>query len=368
MVNEHIEALRELIGDRELEPEEVASIISNPKYGLHLLKIIKKDKVLYLAQIENLPYDEQIKHLLEAYFVENFTSGLDYDAFFGPKNRYIDIALTQHFNEISTIPVLTKEEEIDLFTKYKNATDKDKKEAIRNKIWVSNLRLVVSIAIHYKGRGIDMLDIIQEGTLGLLKAINKFDLDKGYKLSTYATWWIRQSITRAIADQARTIRVPVHMAETINKLTRTKRELVTILDRDPTNEELAETLGVTLEKIEEINRLSQNILSLDTPIGEEEDSSLMDIVQDERDETNEYVDNQSLHNNIMELLETLRPREKEVLILRYGLDDGRPKTLEEVGERFGVTRERIRQIEAKALKKMRHPSRRRKLEDFNYDV
>jgi RNA polymerase primary sigma factor len=265
-----------------------------------------------------------------------------------------------YLREIGKIPLLIPEEEVEL-AKGVEAGD----EVSKAKLVEANLRLVVSIAKKYIGRGMLFLDLIQEGNLGLIRAVEKFDYRKGYKFSTYATWWIRQAITRAIADQARTIRIPVHMVETINKLVRVSRQLVQSLGREPTAEEIAREMGIPSERVEEIKRIAQEPVSLETPIGEEEDSQLGDFLEDkELPSPEEAAASQILREQLEEMLDDLTDREREVLRLRFGLEDGHPHTLEEVGRRFGVTRERIRQIEAKALRKLRHPSRSRKLRDF----
>lgn len=276
------------------------------------------------------------------------------------KNIPTDDPVRMYFKEIGKVPLLTAEEERDLAIRIEQGDEEAKK-----KLCESNLRLVVSIARRYLNRGLSFLDLIQEGNLGLIKAVEKFDYTKGYKFSTYATWWIRQAITRSIADQARTIRIPVHMVETINKLIRISRQLLQEYGREPTSEEIAEEMGITVEKVREIKKISQDPVSLETPIGEEEDSHLGDFIPDE--DIPSPVDAAAysmLQKQLREVLDTLSEREKKVLILRFGLDDGRPRTLEEVGKEFNVTRERIRQIEAKALRKLRHPSRSKKLKDY----
>ena len=271
-----------------------------------------------------------------------------------------DDPVKMYLKEIGQGPLLTNEEEVELAKRVEQGDPEAKRKLIE-----ANLRLVVSIAKKYVGRGMLFLDLIQEGNLGLIRAVEKFDYRKGYKFSTYATWWIRQAITRAIADQARTIRIPVHMVETINKLNRTSRQLVQELGRDPTPEEIAEKMGITPEKVREIMKTAQEPLSLETPIGEEEDSHLGDFIEDTGALAPPQAASYSLLKEQLDnVLNTLTDRERRVLKLRFGLEDGRPHTLEEVGQIFGVTRERIRQIEAKALRKLRHPSRSKKLRDY----
>ena len=272
----------------------------------------------------------------------------------------IDDPVRMYLREIGKIPLLTYEEEIDLAEKVLKGD-----EEAKQKLAESNLRLVVSIAKKYVGRGMLFLDLIQEGNMGLIKAVEKFDYTKGYKFSTYATWWIRQAITRAIADQARTIRIPVHMVETINKLIRTSRHLLQQLGREPTPEEIAKEMEIPVEKVLEIQKIAQDPVSLETPIGEEDDSHLGDFIQDEDSPApQDSVAYTLLREQLEEVMSTLTPREAKVLKLRFGLEDGKARTLEEVGKEFNVTRERIRQIEAKALRKLRHPSRSRKLKDY----
>lgn len=265
-----------------------------------------------------------------------------------------------YLKEIGRIPLLSSEEEIELAKRMKMGDEEAKK-----KLSEANLRLTVSIAKRYSGRGMQFLDLIQEGNLGLIKAVEKFDYRKGYKFSTYATWWIRQSITRAIADQARTIRIPVHMVETMNRVNRTSRRLLQEYGREPTPEEIAVTMNLPVERILEVSKISQEPVSLETPIGEEEDSHLGDFIQDEHVPVpSEEAAHTLLREQLEEVMDTLSDREQKVLALRFGLEDGKPHTLEEVGRDFQVTRERIRQIEAKALRKLRHPTRSRKLRDF----
>ena len=298
--------------------------------------------------------DASGEEITEEVSVENLTLS---------KDVKINDPVRMYLKEIGRINLLTSDEE---FEYAKRAEEGD--EEAKRMLAESNLRLVVSIAKRYVGRGMLFLDLIQEGNIGLMKAVDKFDPTKGYKFSTYATWWIRQAITRAIADQARTIRVPVHMVETINKLARVQRQLTQDLNREPTDEEIAKKLGISIEKVREVYKISQDPVSLETPIGEEDDSHLGDFIKDERTMgPEEYATIEMLKEELQGVLGTLTDREEKVLRLRFGLDDGQCRTLEEVGQIFGVTRERIRQIEAKALRKLRHPSRSRKLKDFLTD-
>ena len=277
-----------------------------------------------------------------------------------PKGISVDDPVRMYLKEIGKVSLLTADEEIEL-AKRMEAGD----EYAKMKLCEANLRLVVSIAKRYVGRGMLFLDLIQEGNLGLIKAVDKFDYRKGYKFSTYATWWIRQAITRSIADQARTIRIPVHMVETINKLIRVSRQLLQTYGREPSPEEIAKEMGITVDKVREIQKIAQEPVSLETPIGEEEDSHLGDFIPDDDvPAPAEAAAFSMLKEQLVEVLDTLTDREQKVLKLRFGLDDGRSRTLEEVGKEFDVTRERIRQIEAKALRKLRHPSRSKKLKDY----
>jgi RNA polymerase primary sigma factor len=277
-----------------------------------------------------------------------------------PKSIAVDDPVRMYLKEIGKVPLLTAEEEIDLAKRMEAG-----EEGVKQILCEANLRLVVSIAKRYVGRGMLFLDLIQEGNMGLIKAVDKFDWRKGYKFSTYATWWIRQAITRSIADQARTIRIPVHMVETINKLMRVSRQLLQEYGREPTPEEIAKEMDITEEKVREILKIAQEPVSLETPIGEEEDSHLGDFIPDEDvPAPAEAAAFSMLKEQLVEVLDTLTDREQKVLKLRFGLEDGRARTLEEVGKKFDVTRERIRQIEAKALRKLRHPSRSKKLKDY----
>ncbi len=311
-----------------------------------------------LAPDEDLEIDPEL--FLEEEDLEEEEIDVDHLELSMPEGVNIEDPVRMYLKEIGKVPLLTPEEEIDLAKRMEMGDESAKKRLAE-----ANLRLVVSIAKRYVGRGMQFLDLIQEGNLGLIKAVEKYDYSKGFKFSTYATWWIRQAITRSIADQARTIRIPVHMVETINRLIRTSRQLLQELGREPLPEELAKKLDMPVDRVREIMKISQDPVSLETPIGEEEDSHLGDFIQDEHVQI--PVDAATytlLHEQLMEVLDTLTDREQKVLRLRFGLDDGRPRTLEEVGREFNVTRERIRQIEAKALRKLRHPSRSRKLKDY----
>jgi RNA polymerase primary sigma factor len=336
--------LNELANELEnTNPEQIEEVFDEfEKIGVELLKDDFEDE----PNIEDLKEVEDLK-------IEEITE----TSFEGIS---IDDPVRMYLREIGKIPLLTYDEELDLA---KRILEDD--EEARQKLAESNLRLVVSIAKKYVGRGMLFLDLIQEGNMGLIKAVEKFDYTKGFKFSTYATWWIRQAITRAIADQARTIRIPVHMVETINKLIRTSRHLLQQLGREPSPEEIAKEMEITVERVMEIQKIAQDPVSLETPIGEEEDSHLGDFIQDDDSpaphDAASYI---LLREQLEEIMQTLTPREAKVLKLRFGLEDGKARTLEEVGKEFEVTRERIRQIEAKALRKLRHPSRSKKLRDY----
>ena len=327
----------------DINPEQIDKVFDAfEEIGVDVLK----DDDIEEPDIEDLQEVEDIK--LEDINTMNF-DGIN-----------VDDPVRMYLREIGKIPLLSFEEELEL-AKLVLEGDEEAKQRLAE----SNLRLVVSIAKKYVGRGMLFLDLIQEGNMGLIKAVEKFDYKKGYKFSTYATWWIRQAITRAIADQARTIRIPVHMVETINKLIRTSRHLLQQIGREPTPEELAKELDMTVEKVTEIQKIAQDPVSLETPIGEEDDSHLGDFIQDDDSPAPQDVAAYTLlREQLEEVMNTLTPREAKVLRLRFGLDDGKARTLEEVGREFDVTRERIRQIEAKALRKLRHPSRSKKLKDY----
>ncbi|WP_312445711.1 RNA polymerase sigma factor RpoD [Lacrimispora sp.] len=391
-------AADKMVGSRKTEEEQAAELKAlesaaafEEKLNQLLLLAKKKRNVLENQEIldffaeENLDSDklDQIFDFLESNKVDVLQIGgedleLDEDLFIEedieeeeeidmesidlsvPEGISVEDPVRMYLKEIGKVPLLSSEDEIELAKKIELGDD-DAKQRLTE----ANLRLVVSIAKRYVGRGMQFLDLIQEGNLGLIKAVEKFDYRKGYKFSTYATWWIRQAITRAIADQARTIRIPVHMVETINRLVRVSRQLLQELGREPVPEEIAARADMQVERVREIMKVSQEPVSLETPIGEEEDSHLGDFIQD--DQVAVPADAATftmLHEQLMEVLDTLTEREQKVLKLRFGLDDGRPRTLEEVGKEFNVTRERIRQIEAKALRKLRHPSRSKKLKDY----
>jgi RNA polymerase sigma factor, sigma-70 family len=321
--------------------------------GIEIVSEVDPDDFEIIA----LEHDEDMDVSLDELNLEN--GEIDLEATL-PKGIAVDDPVRMYLKEIGKVPLLSAEEEIDL-AKLMEVGDEEAKK----RLCEANLRLVVSIAKRYVGRGMLFLDLIQEGNLGLIKAVDKFDWRKGYKFSTYATWWIRQAITRSIADQARTIRIPVHMVETINKLIRISRQLLQEYGREPTPEEIAAEMDISEEKVREILKIAQEPVSLETPIGEEEDSHLGDFIPDDDvPAPAEAAAFSMLKEQLVEVLDTLTDREQKVLKLRFGLDDGRARTLEEVGRRFDVTRERIRQIEAKALRKLRHPSRSKKLKDY----
>ena len=331
--------------DLHLEEEQMDEILDAlEKSGIDVLRITDDD---------DIPDEELLLSDEDEVDMENLDLSI-------PDGISIEDPVRMYLKEIGKVPLLSAEEEIELAKRMENGDQEAKKRLAE-----ANLRLVVSIAKRYVGRGMLFLDLIQEGNLGLIKAVEKFDYRKGYKFSTYATWWIRQAITRAIADQARTIRIPVHMVETINKLIRVSRQLLQELGREPTPEEISEEMGMPVDRVREILKISQEPVSLETPIGEEEDSHLGDFIPDDNVPVPaEAASFTLLREQLVEVLGTLTEREQKVLRLRFGLDDGRARTLEEVGKEFNVTRERIRQIEAKALRKLRHPSRSRKLKDY----
>ena len=398
-MNENVKKTADkMVGSRKTEEEQVfdsrqedSTAAFEEKLNQLLLLAKKKKNVLENQEIldfflgENLDSDrmDQIYDFLESNKVDVLSIDseeldLDEDLFLEediedeeeidmesidlsvPEGISVEDPVRMYLKEIGKVPLLSSEDEIEL-AKNIELGDEDAKQRLTE----ANLRLVVSIAKRYVGRGMQFLDLIQEGNLGLIKAVEKFDYRKGYKFSTYATWWIRQAITRAIADQARTIRIPVHMVETINRLVRVSRQLLQELGREPVPEEIAARADMQVERVREIMKVSQEPVSLETPIGEEEDSHLGDFIQDEQVAVPaDAATFTMLHEQLMEVLDTLTEREQKVLKLRFGLNDGRPRTLEEVGKEFNVTRERIRQIEAKALRKLRHPSRSKKLKDY----
>ena len=343
--------LMDVLDDMNLEPEELDKFYDK----LENLGIdTSGEDILPPLDDEALPALEELQEIEEVTEEEIADTDALVDTF------STDDPVRMYLKEIGKVPLLTPEEEQELARRMADGDEEAKRRMAE-----ANLRLVVSIAKRYVGRGMLFLDLIQEGNLGLIKAVDKFDYTKGYKFSTYATWWIRQAITRAIADQARTIRIPVHMVETINKVIRVSRQLLQELGHDPSAEEIAEEMGMPVDKVRDILKIAQEPVSLETPIGEEEDSHLGDFIPDEdASEPSEAASFSLLREQLMTVLDTLTPREKKVLELRFGIVDGRTRTLEEVGTEFNVTRERIRQIEAKALRKLRHPSRSKKLRDF----
>lgn len=340
--------INDFFKDMDLEAIKIEKVYEYLEgHGVDILREEKEDDDLALEALESELDSEEEEDL------ENIDLSV-------PEGVGVEDPVRMYLKEIGKVPLLSADEEIELAERMEQGDEEAKKRLAE-----ANLRLVVSIAKRYVGRGMQFLDLIQEGNLGLIKAVEKFDYRKGYKFSTYATWWIRQAITRAIADQARTIRIPVHMVETINRLIRAQRQLVQDLGREPTPEELSEFMHLPVERVVEIQKISQEPVSLETPIGEEEDSHLGDFIQD--DNIPVPADAAAftlLKEQLVDVLGTLTEREQKVLRLRFGLDDGKARTLEEVGREFKVTRERIRQIEAKALRKLRHPSRSKKLKDY----
>ena len=347
------ESIKPFFGKIDIDEVKMDIILENlEKNKIDVLRTEENDDVLIIDNDDDIPEGEIVEEVdLES---------IDLSA---PDGISLDDPVRMYLKEIGKVPLLTAEEEVELAIRMSEGD-----EEAKSRLAEANLRLVVSIAKKYVGRGMLFLDLIQEGNLGLIKAVEKFDYKKGFKFSTYATWWIRQAITRAIADQARTIRIPVHMVETINKLIKVSRQLLQELGREPSVEEISEKMELPVERVREIIKISQEPVSLETPIGEEEDSHLGDFIQDDNvpvpAEAAAYI---LLKEQLMDVIGTLTERERKVLVLRFGLEDGRPRTLEEVGKEFEVTRERIRQIEAKALRKLRHPSRSKKLKDFLED-
>ena len=353
---EDIEAIKERLLKENIDYDEEDEVVNIEKVNIEDEEVVDEEAELEFTEEDEPADDLKVKEEKDADTKELKKEIPIADI----KGLNVDDPVKMYLKEIGKIPLLTAPEEVALAKRMEAGDNRAKKRLAE-----TNLRLVVSIAKRYVGRGMSFLDLIQEGNLGLMKAVDKFDYKRGFKFSTYATWWIRQAITRAIADQARTIRIPVHMVETINKLVRIERQLVQELGRDPSNEEIAKEMGIEVEKVREVRKIAQEPVSLETPIGEEEDSHLGDFIEDDTavapDEAANFT---MLREELNEILMTLNERERKVLELRFGLVDGTPRTLEEVGKEFNVTRERIRQIEAKALRKLKHPSRSQKLKDF----
>lgn len=351
-----------------MDKKEILDILFKEIVNSHPEKVISSDELFDRIEKKKIPVDglDYIYKSLEEngfIIVEQSPFSIDQDFEQLSNQVNIDDPVKMYLKDIGKIPLLSSEEEVEIA---KRMLDGD--EEARKTLTNANLRLVVSIGKRYVGRGLQLLDLIQEGNLGLMKAVEKFDYSKGFKFSTYATWWIRQAISRAIADQARTIRLPVHVSETLNRQKKITRELLQELGREPTVLEIAERLGVSPEKVLENQKIALDPVSLETPVGEEDDSHLGDFIEDEHVMSPESrIENNALKRQFAEVLATLTPREEKVIRLRYGLDDEKPKTLEEVGRIFNVTRERIRQIEAKALRKLRSPTRKKKIEEFNKD-
>ena len=347
-------------GKGALTQSEIVAMIDDNECDLDQIDRLYEDlEILNLEvsdeHIDQNEFSEEIKNEIERY-----ESAEDMEKMLANEGLAIDDPVRMYLKEIGKVPLLSGEQEMELAQKMEEGSEEAKQELVE-----ANLRLVVSIAKRYVGKGMSFLDLIQEGNLGLMKAVEKFDYRKGYKFSTYATWWIRQSITRAIADQARTIRIPVHMVETIHKVARVSRQLLQENGRDPSTDEIAKAMKMSPEKVREIMKIALDPVSLETPIGEEEDSHLGDFIEDsDSPAPQDAVSYVMLREQLNEVLRTLTPREEQVLKLRFGLEDGRTRTLEEVGQVFNITRERIRQIEAKALRKLRHPSRCKKLKDY----
>lgn len=367
--NQRLKELLELANKNKnvLEYQEINDFFKDFQLDEKLINniydVLDKNEVDYLRdnttedeELEEIDLDDEID-IEDEINAEGEIEDIDYSI---PEGVSLEDPVRIYLKEIGKVPLLTADEEVVLAKRIEEGD-----EYARKRLAEANLRLVVSIAKRYVGRGLSFLDLIQEGNLGLIKAVEKFDYKKGFKFSTYATWWIRQAITRSIADQARTIRIPVHMVETINKLVRTQRQLLHKLGREPFPQEIAEEMDISEERVREIQKISQEPVSLETPIGEEDDSHLGDFVQDENvQEPEDAASFVLLREQLLEVMDTLTEREQRVVSLRFGLDDGKTRTLEEVGKEFQVTRERIRQIEAKALRKLRHPSRSRKLKDY----